>query len=645
MRYASRGACAGLLAATLLLAACGGGSGDSAGVVAPAAAPPPAGPDLFLVFPNPQVQPDGSFQTVSTVYAQAYYEAIDPANQRDTLDKWKALNGFGSGAGSEVTVVFGDVRDLGYGRRMTARQNLDGTVAVMVENFLVAGGAAYAYSSLNLDAAVNQDRRWHIGTNGIEFSPGPGGGVAFAKFFTFDPATGARKLVADMDGRGDKAMPGPCITCHGGRGDPLTPPDATGRPRFALVQNSVSQARGDVQAHLQPLEPDTFDYSSVAGFTRATQEAAIKTINGMVLSSYPIAAPSGLPEDALRRPAGADEWQGTAAALIKNGYGGPNLPNPVFADTYLPTSWLVAGQSSLYRDAVAPACRTCHILRGTKNQSDIDFDTLQKFQGHADRIKALVVDRGNMPLAKLVFDKFHTTSQSDLMATFLEGMGFAARSSGAVLRPGRPIADPGPDRTAPMGATTLSAVNSRFSNGYQWTIVSGPNGAVPPTGVSLANPNSAQPVFNAAAIGTYVLQLVTSLGGTQSAPALLTIEVNNLPSPRFADVKAVLQAPRGAGTCTTCHMAGGPAPVAFTDIDRNGDLVIGDATDDLWFYTEVRGLANFTDVGASPLLRKPSGRHHKGGQPTGFDASAAPGNGARADYDLVINWILNGAPQ
>ena len=125
--------------------------------------------------------------------------------------------------------------------------------------------------------------------------------------------------------------------------------------------------------------------------------------------------------------------------------------------------------------------------------------------------------------------------------------------------------------------------------------------------------------------------------GAQSAPALLTIEVNNLPSPLFIDVKAVLMAPRGAGTCTTCHMVGGPAPVAFTDIDRNGDLVIGDATDDLWFYTEVRGLVNFTDVGASPLLRKPSGRHHKGGQPTGFDASAAPGQAARVDYDLILN--------
>ena len=33
--------------------------------------------------------------------------------------------------------MFGDRRDLGYGRRMTVRQNVDGTVAAVVENYLV----------------------------------------------------------------------------------------------------------------------------------------------------------------------------------------------------------------------------------------------------------------------------------------------------------------------------------------------------------------------------------------------------------------------------------------------------------------------------------------------------------------------------
>ncbi len=45
------------------------------------------------------------------------------------------------------------------------------------------------------------------------------------------------------------------------------------------------------------------------------------------------------------------------------------------------------------------------------------------------------------------------------------------------------------------------------------------------------------------------------------------------------------------------------------------------------------------------LLRKPSGHHHKGNLLVGFNAAAAPGDAARARYDLFQNWILNGAPQ
>jgi hypothetical protein len=84
-------------------------------------------------------------------------------------------------------------------------------------------------------------------------------------------------------------------------------------------------------------------------------------------------------------------------------------------------------------------------------------------------------------------------------------------------------------------------------------------------------------------------------------------------------------------------------PIFYTDFDRNGDGVV-DATDDLWFYTEVRGRINFTDYIASPLLRKPSGNHHFGGLRPGFDTTAVPGDPARQSYDLIVNWILNGAP-
>jgi len=632
---------AGLLA-TFFLAGCGAGnSGD-----VPAAPPGnvPAGPNSFLLFPNPQQQPDGTLQTDSVAYAQAYYRAIDPNNDKDTLAKWKTANNFDSGTGTQVAVVFGDVRDLGYGRRMTARQNVDGTIAIMVENFLVRTGVAYVYSRLNLDAAVLQDRRWHDTTNAIEFSPGPGGGASFVKFFNFDVATGQRLTTVDLDGRGQKAMPSVCVVCHGGRGDPLTPPDATGQPLFPLVENSVSRKRGDLQARLMPLEVGTFDFSAASGFTRADQEAALKQINRMVLCSYPIPAASVFAEDACRRPATFTEYRGTAAAFIKSTYGGDGLPNATYADTLVPAGW--AGQPSLYQSVVAPSCRSCHFVRGIGFQSDIDFDTLAKFQGFADRIKVHVFDRGNMPLAKIQYDDFWRSNQPDTLASFVQGLGFVARDgAGAVLRPGRPVADPGPDRTIPQGPTNLSASGSLFSNTFTWSVVSGPDGAVPPVSVLLANGTSAQATFNASANGIYVVQLVTGDGTTQSAPVQARLVVNNLLAPaptaiRFSDIKTILQT---AG-CTACHTPGGPPPVLFANVDRNGDGVI-DAADDLWFYADVRGRINFTDLVASPLLRKPSGNHHAGGLRPGFDTSALPGQAARANYDLFLNWILNGAPQ
>ncbi|MBP6852524.1 MAG: hypothetical protein KA164_13035, partial [Rhodoferax sp.] len=167
------------LATSLLLAACGGGGGgESNGVVvvpgAPRAAALASGLDRFLLYPNPVVRAsDNQFEVGAVEYAQAYYEAIDPTNARDTLAKFKAVNNIGvtTGGHTEHHITVGDQRDLGYGRRMTAHQNPDGTMAFVVENYLVGGYGGY--SPLNLEAAINRVPNWHLGTNAIEFSPGP----------------------------------------------------------------------------------------------------------------------------------------------------------------------------------------------------------------------------------------------------------------------------------------------------------------------------------------------------------------------------------------------------------------------------------------------------------------------------------------
>ena len=658
------------LALSLLLSACGGGgSGTSrGGDVYPGEKLPAvlvSGPDSFLLFPNPQKQADGTLEVNSLAYATAYYEAIDPNSDRDTLAKFKAQNGIGQPSGGatgviEESVTVGDQRDLGYGRRMTARQNADGTLAFVVDNFLVGGYGAY--SPFNLEAAIVGATQWHLGTNGIEFSPGPGGTVKFVKLYTFDPVTGQRLMMANLDGRGNKAMPTVCITCHGGRGDPLTPPDATGKRLFAKVMNLVSQARGDVAAQLHPFEPAALDFSTLPGFSRAMQESKLKTINKMVLCSLPLTAASAFGEDTCRaglRPASGgiatvNEYQSTVAEHLKDMYGGNGLPlnATTTVDSYVPTGWQSVGQSTLYANAQAQACRVCHLLRGTGNQSDINFDTYAKFDGYADRIKAHVADRGNMPLAKLIYDKYWSTpSINGPIGQFLIGKGYADGAQ----KPGRPVADPGPGRVVKQGATSLSAAASLYSSDYQWSIVSGPVG-----GASLASATGLQTTFNATADGTYRVQLIASKGAVQSTPVQITIEVSNvLPydpaALRFAtDIKPILGA--GGANCVSCHQPGGNGtvipPIWYTDYDRNGDGLTN-SVDEAWFYTELRGRINFTDIVASPLLRKPSNHHHNGGQQPGFNTTAKPEPVAafdssatgRGNYDKVLNWILNGAPQ
>src|SRR5262245_22807845 len=149
---------------------------------AAAAADVALGVNRFLLFPNPigmdPLAPDGgTFETNTTAYAQAYYDAVDPFDEKTTLDDWRAANGFTGYAaparpGTEHLAVFRDVRDLGYGRRMTARRNGDdGSIAFYVENYNVSPSGSPNYASdFNVDAAIRRDKQWHVGTNAIEWS-------------------------------------------------------------------------------------------------------------------------------------------------------------------------------------------------------------------------------------------------------------------------------------------------------------------------------------------------------------------------------------------------------------------------------------------------------------------------------------------
>lgn len=662
------------VAMALVLAGCGGGGGDAPVTELPAPSQEFSGrgPNIFALFPNPLLDPTSCadlqvlvscrLQTNEAAYAAAYYAAIDPLNDKDTLAKWKTANGFDNGATTlvgplgQVEATLGDARDLGFGRRMTGRQNADGTIAFYVENYNVDVGAGYGDIQLNVEAAARQDPHWFLGANAIEWSPGPGGTVSFAKFYTFDPITGVRLNMVNLDARGEKAMPGLCVQCHGGRGDPLTPTGLFARTENTVASLANLSLRGDVAAKLQPFKVDEFKFFNAVvngvDYSGAGQEAKFKAFNQMVLCTYPKPS-SDTSSDftgsapCTRPAAGQHDWQGKLAELIKEAYGGDGMPNPSYIDTFVPNSWTLAGKESLYNNVVKLYCTTCHAVRGSAHQSDINFLDYTAFAQYAPYIKKHVFQRGNMPLARRVYENFWADPVAPkALADWLlsdASLSVARDADGKPFKPGSPVADPGPSRVVPPNtAVTLSALQSQFASSFSWAFTSNPGSAA--TLDAGATSTSANPVFRASADGSYTVTLTAINTDGQSSPSTaLTIVVKTLtPDPaslRFSNVDAILQA-----RCVSCHAPGAvQLPPVFYGIsyDSTGNTI----TDTGWKYAKVKGLVNFTDVEASALLRKPAGNHHGGNAIAGFKVSEDPGDALRVDYDTILNWILNGAPQ
>jgi len=595
------------------------------------------GTSVTLTLPSSQID--------SESYAKAYYATIDPNNEKDTLAKWKAANGFDGGIDFDVS--FRDAKDLGYGRHMRVRENTDGSLAFFVDNYSVSSFQSFSYGPLNLEALVARNRQHIIGTNAIEISPGPGGGAMFAKFYNFLPADSNgvqfRNLIVDIDGRGDKAMPGLCIVCHGGKTLPLDP------------DTGLFVDAGDVKGSLHPFEMETFEFSDQSPFTRAEQEAMFRDINLLVLSAYP---------KEFDTTAGDGKWSGAGATeIVDSMYGGPGAPVENYLDDHVPVGWIPnpdtgsppAGVDVLYREVVGPNCVVCHSKRGTTLQDIVDFSSFEKFIQYADLIEYYVFEAGSMPASRLNFEAFWgSPGKAALLGSFLPGFRHGA-ADGTTLKPGRPIADPGPDRKG-ASPLTLSATGSLFADSYRWEIVSQPlNGeatfAAP--GTATLTSNLAQPRLSAAANGVYTVRLVVANATSQSSPVDVEITIDSTAPAqaelRFSDIEVILD------KCTFCHSAAGSATMQ-NDVPITGVPAFWDGDENPHLYRDVLQRINFRDPERSQILLKPANYgqrddpdslddnlHFGGLRTNGFDINGFDPTGNRDDYDTILNWILKGA--
>jgi hypothetical protein len=625
----------------------------------------------------------------SASYTDAYYRALDPnygggsADIRSTFSGWLDANGFNDAAAAAAIhhVTMRDALDLGYGRDIHFMQHADCSVSVYVRNYQATGVPGQDYGPLNLDAAVNQIEKYHIGTNAIEWGPPISGdgrntsppvaaadpaqcasssgnnlGQYVLRFYSFDPSDPQpRRNLIDMDSRGDKAMPIPCLTCHGGKADPLL-----GNGNLRLLDDEVGGAGSggepifinrDNFGHLQPLRVDSFDFSTTTGYTRADLEPAFAAINQAIYDTY---------YWNQTPPMHYGFWDSTTArTIMANWYADPKAtqaPDPTsltdrfqlstFQGDYVPSGWVpdpAAGSpppnaNTLYSDVIANNCRLCHLLRGNVYQSDIDFGAYDKFSNYSARIEDLVYDEGLMPLAQLTFDDFYSVNgRPEELASFIPGFSHYS-STGSVLLPGRPVADPGPSHTSPSPAD-LSASASILASQYEWTLTDQPPGSL----ASLSSSSLERTTLTTDTDGPYTVQLrVATSDGTWSDPVTTVISVDSAAKPLSQlsfnnDVKPILD----TSCAAVCHKPHVPAngqplpPVYYSDPDTASSDP-NEANRDV--YTDVMGRVNLSDPSVSLILEKPSGHSHGGNLVSGFDL-----NGDHSKYDVIQNWILGGA--
>jgi len=612
----------------------------------------------------------------SVAYSNAYYNAIDPNGERTTLYKWRLANCFNndpaSNFGADVHVVFRDVKDLGYGRSMYWKFGCDGNgnedaqpgaAAVFVENFDVEVIPGFPYSTLNLDAVIANDRNFHFGTNAIEFNDWTGAGPVgrkFNKFYTFKPVSTAndadetRVNQVDLDGRGKKAAPTNCIFCHGGDSRPLDPDGS-----FPL--QPLTTIRGDTNAKLQILDVDELEFRDSGAYSRAEQEALLKTVNQVIYCSYPNVAPpdfctSGNLESGNfgatfpTSPPTTGEWTGNLTREVVEGwYGGPEFPNATFDGSFVPPGWdpndiANAGKppdiDQLYLEVIKPSCLLCHARKGTDLGTagtlgkDIDFSTYDKFISFSDTLEEYVYDRGFMPLSLLGFDLFWASNQPTILGTYIEGFSHM-NADGRAIRPGRPFADAGPDRTLNIPAI-ISGEGSEFGNSYEWSIIGSPDGSSP----TLTNTAGARVTFNTDMDGVYTLQLTVS-NGTDSDTDTADITVDSTkPVPASLTYTADILPMVGTGGSLGCDLCHNDTDAMAPGVQgtQPGIPVVWNGSDGSDPWRTLLSRIDLNDPAESLVLRKATGHHHFGG--TLIDRATPAGDAA---YNTILSWIIEGA--
>jgi hypothetical protein len=402
---------------------------------------------------------------------------VDPFDRRLTLKDWLVTTGFlasdttpWTGAGSAIPDLSspagdGNIRvdeahggsaratyvngaDLGFGRRMYLRTNAGGSLASYVENYGTDTTVAQQDNGLPrffdvpngnplqqniLDVVKTRNPNGLVATVVMEYvAPDQNPtGEKRTTFYVYG-ANGARVGIngLNLDGRGDKANPGVCLVCHGGK------------PQ-ALV-NGVYPKFGDTGAYFLPWDVPTFIFDgdplgspAAPGFSRADQEKNFRELNRAVLKHHNQGAQFDEVSGLTRRVAPVE--------MIRGWYGGPTLPDDTFDESFVPVGWrpseergIPAGARRVYREVIGPTCRACHAQR----DSALDLATFRGFDAHREGVVNLTYtvpsalayghdddsparpgdNRTVMPLALRTYENFWNSTAPAELLDFIDSL-------------------------------------------------------------------------------------------------------------------------------------------------------------------------------------------------------------------------------
>ena len=294
-----------------------------------------------------------------------YYKSIGAVGDCDTqgnlqdpitLDDWKRAHRFKpyDTGNVEVSAVYINRMDLNLVRRMLATKTANDNIAFVVCNHPGPEGSTQNEVDEVIRIGLSDEKR--VACVAMEWSTSPGAnldvnGVAqpFTKFLTFGP-DGALIPSINLDGRGEKYMPGACVACHGG---------TQYNGRFA----SSGLPSPYLGAGFLPFDTGNYLFGSDSSLSEATQSQAFHDLNALVAATD-------------------NRSYAAVSRLITGWYAGGTT---TLDKQYVPPDWLTLegtkpGAAKFYREVVGGVCRTCHISMGS-DRFDWDVKPNLRFTG------------------------------------------------------------------------------------------------------------------------------------------------------------------------------------------------------------------------------------------------------------------------